>query len=79
MITKRHHTKGYIERLDGEWAILVQPDYTRVRLSRFALPNEIREGYYIEETDQPGQYVINYEVTEKRQRDMRWMSESCCN
>lgn len=68
--------QGFIESFDGDFAVIFQADRSIIRIRRSALPPEAKEGFFVIEADRPDHYVIDYSITEKRQQELRRMSES---
>lgn len=70
-----NHRQGFVERFDGVWAIINQKDLTHFSVRRLDLPSQVKMGSYILETDCPGQFTIDCQITEQHLRELCWMSE----
>lgn len=75
MKTLQRNKQGFIERFDGDLAVIYQADRSTIRINRSDLPKEAKEGFFVVETDQPNVFVIDYVITEKRKQEIRRMSE----
>jgi len=67
--------QGFVEKLAADEAVIYQADRTTFKISRSALPKDVQEGCYVIETEKPGIFTIDYVITEKRQQELRRMSE----
>lgn len=68
--------QGFIERFDGDWAIIHQADRSTIRVRRNALPPEAKEGCFVVETDGPVHFCIDHVITEKRKQELRRLTDS---
>ena len=68
--------EGFILRIQEREAIISKSDRTTETISLSCLPKEAREGDFVRQVA-ADLFEIDQEITEKRQREIRRMTESC--
>ena len=65
---------GFIEKLHENTAVIALMDRTKKPISRSQLPANCRQGDFVVQLDDK-HFRINHELTEKRQRELRRMTD----
>jgi|LSQX01.1.fsa_nt_gb hypothetical protein len=65
---------GFIEKLHDDAAVIALMDRTKRTISRSQLPANCKQGDFIVQQDDSN-FRIDHELTEKRQRELRRMTD----
>ena len=68
--------EGFIEKFENDQVIIVEADGKVEWVARDLVPTGAQEGDFICQAGEAGSFLIDFETTEKRRREIRRLSDS---